>query len=139
MVQSRRGSKKKTTIRCRKRSRSCPKNQIRRKSYRTKIGTLVKSRCIRDLGRPGKGPNTLPPIGKPGFLSKHGYSLNKEASARHRSLKRASAKGKKTLEVLRHLNLISNYTSVPKNKKKMRADVEYLKKEYVKDKKKSKR
>ena len=80
--------------RTRKRSRSCPVGQIRRKAYRRKSGSRVKSRCIRDLGRPGRGPKTLPSIGKPGFLSSHGYALTKSVPSRQLALREASKKGK---------------------------------------------
>jgi len=74
----------------------------------------------------------LPPIDTNIHLSDYGYSLNKTEKERKTSLKRASKKG--VLPVLRRLNLIRNYTSIKSNKSKMTKDVDFLKKEYKKEK-----
>jgi hypothetical protein len=71
-------------------------------------------------------------------LSDYGYSLSKSEKARKTSLKRASKK-EGTLPVLRRLNLIRNYTAIDTNKSKMTKDVDYLKKEYKKEKNKKKK
>ena len=135
-------------------SSKCPKGKIRRKSYvrrshmrqpyrskskskskrKSVMGsyvdrTRVKSRCIKDRGKPGKGPKTLPPIGKKGFLRRHGYSVKKTVAQRERSLKRAS-KEENPLAVLRHLNLIRNYTADKKSKRVMSRDVNFMSKHY---------
>jgi hypothetical protein len=55
--------------------------------------------------------------------------------SRQASLKKASKKNG-SLRVLRRLNLIRNLTAVEKNKKKMSTDIDFLKKEYKKEKKK---
>lgn len=78
--------------------------------------------------------NILPKISGDIHLSDYGYTLKNKEKSRKTSLKRASKK-EGTLTTLRHLNLIRNYTkSVPKNYKKLSKDVEFLKKEYVKEK-----
>lgn len=123
---------------------SCPSGKIRRKSYTRKAYTRadgtrvpasrVPSTCIKDRGSKGKGPKTLPKPSKDASLSKYGYRVHKKASTRRRSLKRAS-KRYGTLPVLRRLNLITNYTADEENKKKMRSDVEFMKKTYAAEKK----
>lgn len=124
----------KTKKKSKKRSRkSCPRGYIKKKSYKTKKKTYVKSKCIKDLGRSGKGPKTLPPIGKSGFLSSYGYSVDKSINSRRKALRDASTNSN-ALEVLRHINLIANYTAVPLNKKIMRDDVEYMKRYYARQK-----
>ena len=79
-----------------------------------------------------KSNKSLPPIDTNIHLSDYGYSLDKTEKARKTSLKRASKKG--VLPVLRRLNLIRNYTSIKSNKSKMTKDVDFLKKEYKKEK-----
>lgn len=72
-------------------------------------------------------------------LSKLGYSTSKKASARQRSLKRASKKYG-TLQVLKRINLIRNITSVKTSDKTKKAhdvmgkDVDFMKKLYKKEK-----
>lgn len=78
----------------------------------------------------------LPPISKSkeDSLSKYGYKLSKSPLARRRALKKA-ARSRGTLAVLKRVNLIGNYSkSVPVNYDKLRADVEFLKDEYAKEK-----
>lgn len=88
--------------------------------------------CIEDVGAPGHGPKTLPPLGDEIHLSKYGYSLKDTKMSRQKSLKKASKKHG-TLKVLKRTNLIANYTAVPENKKKLRDDVEFLKDEYARE------
>ena len=68
-------------------------------------------------------------------LSDFGYTVKKNKMSRQASLKKASKKNG-SLRVLRRLNLIRNLTAVEKNKKKMSTDIDFLKKEYKKEKKK---
>ena len=111
------------------RSRSCPRGMIRRKSYsrRSRSGkrTRVKSACIRDLGKPGRGPKLW--TVKKGVLGKYGYKLDKPAITRRNALKRA-VKGESYATVIRQLNAVRNYTklSQPQNSKKYTADMKYL-------------
>lgn len=133
--------------------KKCPSGKIirraysrkghKRSSYRKKSGkkvsatrvsrTRVPSSCIVDRGRPGKGPYTLPKIGKPGLLSKHGYSVHASEATRHTALKRAMEE-EKPLGVLRHLNLLRNYQADKKAKAIMSKDVEYLSNVYARHK-----
>ena len=83
-----------------------------------------------------RSKNILPPISKSksDSLSKYGYRLSKSPLARRRALKKA-ARSRGTLSVLKRVNLIGNYSkSVPVNYDKLRADVEFLKDEYAKEK-----
>ena len=76
----------------------------------------------------------LPPVGDEIILGDYGYSLQDLPKERKASLKRASKKNN-TLTVLRRVNLIRNYSkSVPTNYNKLSQDVEFLKKEYKKEK-----
>ena len=133
----------------------CPKGMIKRKgsvkkahtrkSYTRKNGTKVKGSkvkqsrmnpaCTPDKGAPGKGSKILPPLGDEIHLSKFGYSLKQNVQDRHKSLKKASKKHG-TLKVLKRTNLIANYTADSTNKKKLRSDVDFLKKEYAGEKEK---
>ena len=99
-------------------------------------------RTLDDLEQEGgktsvpKSRRILPPISKSrsDSLSKYGYKLSKSPLARKRALKRA-ARSRGTLAVLKRVNLIGNYSkSIPTNHEKLRADVEYLKDEYAKEK-----
>ena len=82
-----------------------------------------------DGGKVPKSRRVLPPINKSYkvSLSKYGYKLSKSQLARHKALKKAS-RAVGTLDVLKRVNLIGNYSkSVPYNYKVLRDDVEYLK------------
>ena len=87
---------------------ACKRGQIRRKYYTTKRGTKVSSRCIRDLGKRGKGPKLIPALNK-GKLRAYGYSTSVGPTARRTALKRAmSAYGRNS--VLRKLNAVKVLT-----------------------------
>jgi hypothetical protein len=125
--------------------KSCKPGQILRKgsvrkSYTKKTSSKkikqarMPATCITDVGKPGKGPKTLPALGNELHLSKYGYSLKDAKQARQQSLKKASKKFG-TLKVLKRTNLIANYSQWnDKNYKKLRQDVEFLKDEYATDK-----
>ena len=94
--------------------KNCPAGMIRKKSYVRKYSTavrqrgytvrkkngksyriypkasemMVESKCIKNVGLPGKGPALFGPLRK-GELAKHGYSFRKTESERHAALKRA--------------------------------------------------
>lgn len=115
---------------------SCPAGKIKRKAYTTKNGVHYKATCVKDRGRPGKGPKILPAPKNTNHLSKYGYSLDESAQKRHNALKRAV--DDKGLEALRRLNLIRNITATgTSNKAKLSRDVDYASKLY--EKKKSRR
>lgn len=112
----------------------CSKGQIVRKSYirkssKTKSKSKVKAKCIKDIGKKGHSKQVLPPFSKKLSLRGYGYNLSSTAPKRHQSLEKATEKIG-TLPVLRHLNLVRNYTSndFMKNKQKLSQDVKYLQK-----------
>ena len=110
----------------------CSSGKIKRRSYKTKKGSKVKSSCVKDRGRKGKTPKNrkvLPPLKNDIHLSKYGYSIRKTSEERRRSLLKA-VKKHDTIEVLRRLVLISNYQAKDKENKrvieKFRSDIEFM-------------
>ncbi len=96
------------------------------------------STWVTDVGQPGKGPKVLPKLGNEIHLSNYGYSLKDTKQERQKSLKKASKKHG-TLKVLKRTNLIANYSQWnEQNYKKLRQDVEFLKKEYSGEQSRSK-
>lgn len=85
--------------------------------------------CIKDVGKPGKGPKILPKPGNEIHLSRYGYSIHQPEAKRRQAL-RAAVNDTNNLLVLRRVNLIRNFQSNPDNKEKFSRDVEYLKKMY---------
>lgn len=68
--------------------------------------TAVESRCVKDLGKPGKGvPEPFGPLRK-GELAKHGYSFRAAENQRHAALRYAVAEFG-PLGVYRKLNAVS--------------------------------
>jgi hypothetical protein len=114
--------------------KKCPKGKILRQGYVREASSgrpanYVKSSCVKDMGKPGKGPKTLPPIGDDLHLSKYGYKVHASSKQRRIALTNAM-KDVGILPVLRHLNLIRNYQSDPVIKGAMTKDVEFLKQTY---------
>ena len=114
-----------------KRSKLSKRSKVSKRSKRSKRwarnGSVLESRKI------------LPPPGDDLHLSDYGYTLHKNEKERKASLKKASQGEKSALPVLRRVNLLRNYTkSVPENYLKLSKDVEFLKQEYKKEKKRSK-
>jgi len=94
--------------------KNCPPGMIPRKSYTRRYSTavrkagfvvkrssgkeyrvfpkasnmMVESRCIKNLGKPGKGPQLFGRL-KKGELSKFGYSFRRTEAQRHAALKMA--------------------------------------------------
>lgn len=93
-------------------TRKCGRGQIRRASFtrRSKSGkrTHVASRCIRNMGAPGKGVERIGTL-KQGLLSKYGYKSQLGMAERHAALKKAVA-AYGALSVLRKLNAVAVYT-----------------------------
>lgn len=139
---------------------SCPQGYITRNAYirKSKKGLTSSSQtksksiersirvskgCTPDKGKPGKtrlNQRILPKPSKDRSLKKYGYTVNKSDDSRKKALREASnVYGE--LAVLRRLNLIRNYQSEEKNKKKMSKDVDYMSKKYKlsRNSKKSKR
>ena len=110
-----------------------------RKEYYRKNGTFVpaiyinesnvRPTCIKDVGKPGKGPKILPRLDDKLHLSDYGYSIRRSDKERHRALRKASNYND-PLMVLRRLNLIRNYQYIPNNKDIFTSDVEYMKELY---------
>lgn len=118
------GSKSTKTSKNSKNSKSTKTSKSSKRSKTTKMGRTKSGKL-----------KVLPPIDNQDIhLSDYGYSLDKTQAQRKTSLKRASKK-EGTLEVLRRLNLIRNYTAVESNKKKMSKDMEFMKSQYKKSKK----
>tara|TARA_B110000495_G_C22579498_1_gene348184 strand:- start:59 stop:448 length:390 start_codon:yes stop_codon:yes gene_type:complete len=110
-----------------------------RKSYKKKNGTVVKAvvvapKCIKDKGKPGKGPKILPKIlkGKEGSLVRLGYSIDENQGIRKVALKKAvNAYGLGT--VIKKINYIRILNKSNKTKyNKLTKDIEYLQKMKVK-------
>ncbi len=112
----------------------CPKGKILRKSYKKKSGTRVKSACVPDVGRPGKGGPVKIPIDDK-HLHQYGYDLKHSSTIRHKALKKAIKATKKT-SVLKRLVVLRTYLKYDRTKsgmsryKKLNADVKYLQKKY---------
>lgn len=100
----------------------CPRGKIRRKKYTTRKGVKVKSVCVKDTGKPGKGPKTLP---KPKAGGLRGWTKDLSAPARRKILKRVSA-AKGCGKTLKDLNLLRNITADKPTKKKASADYDWL-------------
>ncbi|AVL95004.1 hypothetical protein ma618 [Moumouvirus australiensis] len=93
--------------------------------------TYVPPTCVKDMGKPGKGPKILPtPRGDIHFRD-YGYDVHKPDRERQQALIDAS-NDYNPLTVLRRMNLIRNYQPVPENKERMSRDVEFLSNYYAK-------
>jgi hypothetical protein len=110
-----------------KSKKKCSLGKIKRKSYKTKKGTKVKSSCIKDRGKKGKGPKTLPKISSKISLGDFGYELKYSFEKRKKALKKAIKKYG-LVKIIKRISLIRNYSkSVIKNYNKYSRDLEYLK------------
>jgi hypothetical protein len=116
--------------------KACPPGQIPRQAYVRKISTnisrrgyikkirksgktirvyprakrtFVKSTCIKDLGKKGKGAPVIGPLRK-GELSKHGYSYKLPETSRHASLERA-VREYGALSTYRKLNAVAKLST----------------------------
>ena len=119
---------------------NCKKNSICRvgyvrKAYVRNDGKMVKAvyvppKCIKDKGKPGKGPKILPEIkkSKEGSLTKLGYKLDEKTEKRHTALKRA-VKAYGLATVIRKINYIRILNKSNKTKyNKLGADMRFLQK-----------
>ena len=121
----------------------CPKGTIKRvsykkKSFKRKDGTVVKSTrigasCIKDRGKPGKGPRLIGSLRK-GTLRKFGYKASKRTSVRRKSLKKAMKKEHPT-SVFRKLRAVGTLlrNTAPEMSRRVIADSAWVKrtKEYA--------
>lgn len=121
--------------------KSCPKGMILRKSYTRKIKRRnsaktrkirIASKCIRDLGKPGKGKKLIGPL-KKGGLTKFGYSTKKTIKSRERALAKA-VKHNDPLTIFRKLNAIYVLTKNTNKRvsRTMKRDRNWIKKKYMK-------
>jgi hypothetical protein len=107
--------------------KKCSSGKIKRKAYTTKKGTKVKASCIKDRGKKGKGPKTLPKISSKMSLGDFGYELKYSFETRKKALNKAIKKHG-LIKVLKRISLIRNYSkSVTRNYNKYTKDLEYLK------------
>lgn len=139
--------------------KACPPGMILRKSYTRKYSTavrargftvrrssgktyrvfpkatdmMVESRCIKDLGLPGKGPRTGKGFGplKKGELKKFGYSFRHSEAQRHASLK-AAVQDSTALLVYRRLNAVAQLMqrTAPDAAKVFKEDMNWVKKNF---------
>ena len=90
--------------------KACPPGMIERKEYARKYSTAILKqgfttrkgkrfphkknltyvgpKCVKDVGLPGKGKQSIAPLRK-GELSKHGYSMKETQEVRHKALRKA--------------------------------------------------
>lgn len=122
----------------------CKVGQIKRVTYKRRgyvradgvrvKSTVVGAKCIKDRGQKGKGPYTLPKLKDNGFLTSLGYHLRLSVKDRQSALRKA-CRLHGCLKVIRHLNLVRNYSkSVPVNYTKYGKDIDYVSELYKKTK-----
>ena len=100
------------------------------KAYPKSGSTIVKSSCIVDRGKEGKGPLAIAPLRK-GELLKYGYSYRKPAEERHEALRKAE-KEFGELGLYRKLNAVAKLSTrtAPEASKVFKADRDWVKKTY---------
>lgn len=139
--------------------KKCPPGQISRAAYvrrfsttvakkgytkRSKFGklvkvfpslksTFVKSSCVEDKGKPGKGAQVFGPLRK-GELSKYGYSYKLPEPERRMALQKAIQEFG-ALSTYRKLNAVSKLTTItnPKASSSFAADRNWIRKTYAND------
>lgn len=139
--------------------RDCPPGMIPRKAYIRKYTTAVRkrgftvkkssgvmyrvlptakniavgSKCVKDLGLPGKGPTSGKGIGPlhKGELAKKGYSVKNATAKRHNALGKA-VESYGPLGVYRKLNAVGKLTmrTLPKYSRKFMEDRNWLENKY---------
>jgi hypothetical protein len=119
-------------------SGKCPKGMIERVGYSFKRKTSkktvhVKKECIKDQGKPGKGPKLgILPKEDIGILSNYGYSLHDSYDIRIKALKKA-IKHNNELKILRHVNALRTlFKSNEKYYNKLDKDLKWIQKDYKK-------
>ncbi len=116
-------------------SRACSKGSIKRKAYsykkKSKKIIRVKSSCVKDMGKPGKGPKLIiMPKEDTGLLSKYGYKLSKPYEDRVKCLKKA-INDIDRLKVLRHINALRTlFKSNEKYYNKLNKDLKWIQNHY---------
>ena len=114
---------------------------ILKKGYTTKKGkripskhslTYVGPKCVKDLGLPGKGKESIGPLRK-GELHKYGYTMAESEEKRHEALRKA-VKEYGVLGVYRKLDAVAKLTvrTIPDASKIYSKDRDWVKKLEVK-------
>jgi hypothetical protein len=120
-------------------SSKCSKGQIERVRYSFKKKTgkkvTVKSVCIKDQGKSGKGPKLITmPKDDVGLLSNYGYSLKDTHDKRIKAIIK-SMKEHSELKILRHLNALRTlHKSHSSLYKKLDKDMKWIQNDYMKHK-----
>ena len=114
----------------------CSPGQIIRDAYTKKVNNKivkVDSVCIKDTGKPGKGPKLIIiPDKDIGLLKKYGYLLKDSYEKRIIALKKALMK-ENNLKILRHINALRTLQkSNEKYYNKLDKDFKWLQKQYNK-------
>jgi hypothetical protein len=119
-------------------STRCLSGQIMRSGYTykkksSKKTIKVKSSCIKDQGKPGKGPKLITmPKYDVGLLSDYGYSLSKPYEERIKAIKKSLKKNPK-LKILQHINALRTlFKSNEKYYNKLNKDLKWLQSIYDK-------
>ncbi len=110
---------------------TCKKGEILRTGYITKNNVKVQPTCIKDQGKPGKGPKLIViPKEDIGLLDKYNYTLKNNYEERIKSLKKANKELSK-LKVLRYINALRTLQkSNEKYYNKLDRDMKWLQKNY---------
>ena len=108
----------------------CPVGKIRRQAYTRKDGIIVKSSCVKDMGKPGKTSekNKVLPKPTPGMLAQFGYFdvKNKNMRLRRMALEK-SVKNVGYKKTFLRVNLAANLNkSDEKVHKLMRDDMNWM-------------
>jgi hypothetical protein len=112
-------------------SQKCSKGEILKVGYTTKRNVTVKPTCIKDKGKPGKGPKLIViPKEDIGLLGEFGYTLKKSFEDRIKALKKAGKEYSK-LKVLRYINALRTlHKSNEKYYNKLDRDMKWLQEHY---------
>jgi len=108
----------------------CKKGDLYIKEYKKESGVVVSGHCIKDTGKPGRGPKILPPMQK-GDLKRFGYSSKEKKEDREKSLNKAVKEYGKN-DVIRKLNAVHILTrnTNPKVSAIFHSDMKYVQKKF---------
>jgi hypothetical protein len=97
---------------------------------RKRTFTYVEPKCVKDIGLPGKGQQTIGPLRK-GELSKHGYTMQEKEENRHKALRKA-VKEYGGLGVYRKLDAVAKLTvrTIPEASKIYEKDRNWVKEKF---------
>lgn len=110
-------------------SKKCTKGQILRDGYVTKKGTKVAPKCVKDMGKPGKGPKLFE-MKDSGLLGNYGYELKIAHEKRTEAIKKSIKKNGKN-KVLKYLVALRTlHKSNERYYNKLDRDVKWVQKNY---------